>query len=441
MNQAVTFKIGKLELTWKELRRAIFATLVLLTALASSVASSFFARAGNLPATVVFTALSLILAAFIAFTVVPGLFTRVRKEWGPLPFRITREGWYYLLALSIVGLAAFNTNNNLLFIVFSATLTTFLVSGVLSRQNLRKLRVNLEIPETVEARRPYPALVKWQSLRLFWPSFSLHLEPEWPATGKKQNPHPCAEVGAYLPYLPPGSHRECWISLEFPRRGLYRTNGLTLSSVFPFGFVRRTRCLGQSRQVIALPELDDPEEFFETLPMVTGSTESLFRGDGSDLYSIRDYLASDNARFLDWKATAKTSQLKLREFTREDERKCCFVLDNFFPDFDEPRHRPLFEKAVSLCANALRHFHDMESEVSLITPLQAIGFSASREGLVEMLKALALLEPSPEGIHFLTTLSGESAFKIIFTARPRGVLPTSVWNSAHVVFIRELGQK
>jgi hypothetical protein len=57
-----------------------------------------------------------------------------------------------------------------------------------------------------------------------------------------------------------------------------------------------------------------------------------------------------------------------------------------------------------------------------------------------MLKVLALVEPSPEGIHFLSSLSSESAFKIIFTARPRGVLPTSVWHSAHVVFLRELGR-
>ena len=59
-----------------------------------------------------------------------------------------------------------------------------------------------------------------------------------------------------------------------------------------------------------------------------GEWESFVRGRGSDLYRIREYMPEDSARHVDWKATAKSGSLKVREFSREDERKLCIVFDN-----------------------------------------------------------------------------------------------------------------
>ena len=59
-----------------------------------------------------------------------------------------------------------------------------------------------------------------------------------------------------------------------------------------------------------------------------GEWESFVRGRGSDLYCIREYMPEDSARHVDWKATAKSGSLKVREFSREDERKLCIVFDN-----------------------------------------------------------------------------------------------------------------
>jgi len=66
----------------------------------------------------------------------------------------------------------------------------------------------------------------------------------------------------------------------------------------------------------------------EVLPMITGELETNQRGRGSDLYRIRDYEPEDSARHVDWKATAKSGELKVREYTREDERRVCIVFDN-----------------------------------------------------------------------------------------------------------------
>ena len=71
-----------------------------------------------------------------------------------------------------------------------------------------------------------------------------------------------------------------------------------------------------------------PNELFEILPLVRGEWESFVRGRGADLYRIREYMPEDSARHVDWKATAKSGSLKVREFAREDERKLCIVFDN-----------------------------------------------------------------------------------------------------------------
>jgi len=82
------------------------------------------------------------------------------------------------------------------------------------------------------------------------------------------------------------------------------------------------------REVLVYPPVEAPDEMFEILPLVRGEWKVFVQGRGSDLYRIREYLPEDSARHVDWKATAKSGSLKVREFSREDERKLSIVFDN-----------------------------------------------------------------------------------------------------------------
>ena len=146
--------------------------------------------------------------------------------------------------------------------------------------------------------------------------------------------------------------------------------------------MNKKRGLPRSAELTVLPEIEPPNEFFEMLPLLSGAFESYYKGSGSDLHSIRDYRMQDSGRFLDWKASAKTGQLMVREFTKEDDRKCCFVFDNTVSGFED-HDRPAFEKAVRLCASALRHFQEMDCETRLVTPLQATRYGQSEAALIE----------------------------------------------------------
>ena len=429
---------------WRQLRASLAATLALGLALGAALASSLAAVEGNTVAAISLAIFSLLLAAVVSLTVVPRLFQRARREWLRFSIQIAREGWVFLFTLSIVGVAAFNTGNNLIFIIFSAALGLLVVSECLSYWNLRRLAAEIDLPDCIPAGQPFVSVFALHNQRNCLPAFSCSLtclldRVLEPSTSSKQESQ-TAEVfspSAYFPFLTGQSRSRDSLWLQMPQRGLYRLNRLEVSTQFPFGFVKKKRGLPRSVELTVLPETEPPNEFFEMLPLLSGAFESYYKGSGSDLHSIRDYRTQDSGRFLDWKASAKTGQLMVREFTKEDDRKCCFVFDNTLSDFDE-QDRPAFEKAVRLCASALRHFQEMNCETRLVTPIQSTRYGQSESAMIENLKILAVIQPQQTVATDLLALASEASFKIVFTASRRGHVPTAVWNSAHIVFWREM---
>ena len=92
-----------------------------------------------------------------------------------------------------------------------------------------------------------------------------------------------------------------------------------------------------------------------------GEDQRFERGLGQDLYMIRDYLPSDSARHVHWKASAKTSTLKTREYAAEESRSVLLTFDRYGHPGDAER----FEKLVSFSASLAYHLINSGVEVSL----------------------------------------------------------------------------
>ena len=71
--------------------------------------------------------------------------------------RVTLIGALYLVALLLTGLAAFASANNLLFLILSAMLATFMISGLINRLGIAGLELDVRLPEHISARRTTPA--------------------------------------------------------------------------------------------------------------------------------------------------------------------------------------------------------------------------------------------------------------------------------------------
>src|SRR5881392_1988646 len=85
-----------------------------------------------------------------------------------------------------------------------------------------------------------------------------------------------------------------------------------------------------------------------SMPDVQGSNQRYERGFGYDLYMIRDYVPSDSARHVHWKASAKTSTLKTREYAAEESRRVTLSFDRFSHPGDTERFERLVSHAASL---------------------------------------------------------------------------------------------
>jgi uncharacterized protein (DUF58 family) len=438
--------------TWRELRNSLLATLALGLALGSALASSLAASEGNIGVATGLAVFSLLLAFVIAVTVLPRLFRRARREWLWLPFSVTREGWIYLVTVLVVAAAAFNTGNNLIFIILSAALALGAVSELLSALNLLQLDCTVDSPPCVEVRQRFVFAINLHNRKPCLPAFSWTAEDQFHSVAPDSAMLPMAPASSnqaawstpmssaaswsvYVPFLGGNSQRRQIVSLSLPYRGLYKLDNIGISSRFPFGFVSKTKRARAACEIIALPEDGPLNELFEILPQLSGAFESFYKGRGSDLHSLRDYATHDSARLLDWKASAKTGQLMVREFLKEEDRKCCFVFDNLFSDFKE-EDRLVFERAVKVCASALRHFYRLGCEMRLATPQASTRYSKSGDGLIQCLKLLALIQPAEGVSGIFLTLIQDNAFKVIFTADRKDDM-ASTWNSAHIVFFRD----
>jgi len=391
---------------------------------------------------------ALALAGWVGLTVVPALARRSPLGWlnYQIDYKVTRDGMVYIAGILVIALAALNTGNNLLFMVLACLLAGILISGLLSRVVLSGVDVRLELPEHIFAQRTVLAIAELENNKQIVPSFSLSLVSEAAPQAKENAPSGAVpkilDRPVYFAHIP---HRQTVrqnVELTFPRRGIYRQDALGLRTRFPFGFLQKTRRVNSAIEVVVYPRIQPTEEFYEVLPLVSGELESYQRGRGNDLYAIRDYQFNDSARHVDWKASARTGALQVKEFAREDERRVMLAFDPYIgPQGMDARSAERFERAVSLCAALAWHFY----EISSVVEFRSAGFATPRMGAGEIvydilryLASVTPLKPQP-GKSFLDTL-GDSPdiFKIVLTSHLPGTIPSHLWNTAYFLFMSSL---
>src|SRR5258708_7246313 len=133
--------------------RFLLAVIGLTLAFAAAIFSTASRDAGNVVATVVLASFALLMAAAVGLGIVPYLARRVgtQRVREALDFEVTRAGALYAVVVLVIGIAALNTGNNLLYIIVAAMLAAIAVSGIASALCLRRLELDLKIPDHIFA--------------------------------------------------------------------------------------------------------------------------------------------------------------------------------------------------------------------------------------------------------------------------------------------------
>ncbi|PYU04886.1 MAG: hypothetical protein DMG33_12650 [Acidobacteria bacterium] len=159
--------------------RAFFLSMAALTlALVLALYSGAAAEMGHTALAGATAIAALVLAAWVAITLVPVLARRTPLRWMAykMEYRLTREGWIYIGGVFAVSLAALNTGNNLLFLILASLIAVILMSGILSSITLSGVELRLELPEHIFAGQAVRALVELENEKIYLPSFSLRVE-------------------------------------------------------------------------------------------------------------------------------------------------------------------------------------------------------------------------------------------------------------------------
>jgi uncharacterized protein (DUF58 family) len=424
--------------------RVILGTLLVLAGLAAALVTVLARQANQTGIAGVAAILSLLIALLLTIFIVPPLARSARLEVANLDFPLepTSGGGVFLIIIVVVGFAAWNTGNNLLFLVFSLLVSTLFVGWVAARSSLRDLTVSARFPDHIFAAEAAPVIVTLRNTKRVLPSFSILVEARGPDHDAEQNRRRRyrKRLLAYFSYVPHKAAAEQKVDQLFPRRGHVLIDGFELSTRFPFGFFRRRRRLrARNVDIIVYPKPEVISDKLHLLPMYAGRIPSLRRGAGHDLFSMRDYQPQDNLRHIDWKATARSRRLTVREFTSEDERRITIVLDTRFPVELADR----FERGVVQAASLIKHFIDERAEVRLVLGSDVGPFGSGTEHLYRCLRRLALVTPQDgneaeidSAMHAAVTRDVvEHDYAILLTAASPGSIPASIWRSSHVIYL------
>lgn len=313
---------------------------------------------------------------------------RRRERWGrrgtPEGIRITRVGLWFVLFTVIVAVAATNTGNNALYLVLASMLALLVVSGVVSRWNLRHLETSVEAPGDLYARRPFelPFTITNRSRRL----------PRWLLLFSLE------KKGAtrLVPYLPRGKRAHGAIEYMASRRGRLRIEAAHFSSLFPLGLFRKGMRYPLAVDLLIFPELFPPGAIDARPAGATGDDSAGRSGWGHELRALRPYRSGDDPRGIHWKKTAQSGALVFMERENEESERLSILFDNATGRLADAAAAARFESLVSEAATAAVDHLARGYEVELVTRDGLLPFGGGARQRRAILETLALVEPRPK---------------------------------------------
>jgi uncharacterized protein (DUF58 family) len=161
--------------------------------------------------------------------------------------------------------------------------------------------------------------------------------------------------------VPPGERRVLTTTLTPTRRGDRRPDRVTVRSVGPLGIAARQGRHEVPWRVRVQPPFTSRKHLPERLARLRtldGLVAARVRGQGTEFDSLRDYVDGDDVRSIDWRATARRSEVVVRTWRPERDRQLLLVLDTGRTSAgrvgDTPRLDASLDAALLLAALASR---------------------------------------------------------------------------------------
>jgi uncharacterized protein (DUF58 family) len=214
----------------------------------------------------------------------------------------------------LLGVAAVNTGNNLLFLIVSAMLGFMAVSGVLGWLNIRGLEVQVQFPDELYAGLQTLVSLRVANRKRWLPSFLI--------TASVLGSRTCFIL------LDPRKPQTGSLLLAFSERGMQSVQRAVISSPFPVNFFVRS---------IVAPVPGSFPVFPAPLALVAaiqggkpdqGQLNSASsKGYDGDLAKISDYRGGESLKLIHWRLSAKHEVFKVKEMSATADQPVVLELD------------------------------------------------------------------------------------------------------------------
>ena len=313
---------------------------------------------------------------------------------------------YFLIIISLaIGVAAYNTSSNILFITVSFLLSSLVLSGVLSSLNFAKLSWRLIDQSPYRVNRKAFVRIEVSNAKRFLTTYSIWFDMIADLSGIKgrvplaRRLNPDRSVSLEWAFLP-------------KKRGLERISIKSIGSQFPFGFLSKFMPAKKKVSVYVWPERVD----YSFSPI--GGSQINFegrtlkrKGTGEDLIGIREYQIGDPRKNINWKATARRQRLMVREMAEDKQPGYILSVDSSRASWKSDQDlEHLCRFAASLAEDLFTHSQLSSTIINGSEPLAI----RSVVDLEKFLNELAVLEPvdtsTDVGAHRANVISFEPAF-------------------------------
>lgn len=295
--------------------------------------------------------------------------------------RLTKVGTAYILSTIVLAVAAINTGNNALYIAVSIMLGCLLLSGIASKDGLKRLSVEIEGIDEAWATQPAHGRLRIANASRVWNVRDVILVSD------------AFAQPLLIPILPRGSSLSVDAQFLFPRRGLARVSAVDSYTRYPFGFFLKKRRLKVSSEVVVFPRLLSEEEDLTRFRAVAGmQVQSGRPGAGTEIHSFRDYAHGDSLRQVHWKKSASLGRWIIKQHETDAARTIHVVVDPFKPrDVTDDA----FEEMIAQASTFIRQAHRRGYDVTLSLPRTTL-HARHEVPAAPLHRALALLEPAYE---------------------------------------------
>lgn len=202
----------------------------------------------------------------------------------------------------VLGFAAVNTGNNLLYLIVSALLGFMVISGIVGKANIERLDVRFDLPDEIYAGRRTLLGLKVTNRKRWLPTFLLEVR--------------LRDQQALLTLVNRRGSRRDRLPFTFSRHGRQPLEGVEIRSLFPINFFIRLRYLALDQEALVYPTPVPCAEPPGESGRVRGSDRRSARsGAEGEISRIVDYSGREPMKLIHWKLTARHDELKVKKLS------------------------------------------------------------------------------------------------------------------------------